>query len=302
VRKTVKYLFHFILGVAISFVLLGNISSADAREVYSGASVYKPTIQRWEKAITGASFNSTSWIWNMGIKDQKHKNRQRDTILMVPETSIPEDITLVVWFHGCGGFSQKTFSNRIIPQIEDIVEVGNSVAIAIPEMTWSTNTSTRCGRQGQVWQKPGELEGYVENLKEHLEIWALITHGQALGTVRIIFVGHSAGGSAIMSASKEGSLCRLAPEAVVWSDSSYGYWLDSAWNSCIKDLDTDLHILVRKWDKPHKSAERVMKSIRRSRDVPKANVLYQPLDRKAWSHGRIGNSVFMLTDIFPPGC
>jgi hypothetical protein len=271
-------------------------------EVYVGIDVYKTTTHRWQKAVNSASFDSTSWLWNMGIKDQKHKNRHRDTILVIPKTSIPEDITLVVWFHGCGGFSQKTFSNRLIPQIQNLVEAGNSLALAIPEMPWSINTSTRCGRQGQVWSRPGELEKHVVDLKNRLETWALISHGSELGIVRTIFVGHSAGGSALMTAAKEGSLCRLRPQAVVWSDASYGHWLDRAWNSCIKDTDTELHILVRKWDKPYQSAERVVKGIRRSRALPKANVYYQALDRKVWSHGRIGNSVFMLTDIFPPGC
>ncbi len=40
-------------------------------------------------------------------------------------------------------------------------------------------------------------------------------HGKAIGNVRIVFVGHSAGGSAIMAAAKEGGLCRVAPEAII---------------------------------------------------------------------------------------
>ena len=289
---------------AIAFLACSFFSlSAHAdihKMIYTGTDVYERTEQRWAKAISESSFNSVSWIWSMGVKDKKHKNRQRDTILMVSETSIPEDITLVVWFHGCGGFSQKTFSNRLIPQMNDIIEDGNSVAIAIPEMPWSTNTSTRCGRQGKVWRNPGELEKYVEDVKEHLEIWALITHGSSLGNVRIIFVGHSAGGSAIASAAKEGGLCRLNPEAIIWSDASYGSWLDKAWKGCIRDCDTELHVLVRKWDSPHKNAERTIKRI--THKSSPARILYQALDRKTWSHGKIGNSVFTLTDVFPPGC
>ncbi len=105
-----------------------------------------------------------------------------------------------------------------------------------------------------------------------------------------------------MAASREGSLCRLAPEAVVWSDASYGSWLDRAWNGCIKDISTELHILVRKWDKPYTNAERVIRRIRRLPVEPSANVNYQVLDRRSWTHGRIGDSVFELTDLFPPGC
>jgi len=304
---TAKVLRMIVLRIVLVLFVCSWVSTAHGEtRVYTGLNVHKPTISLWEKAVQGASFDSISWVWNLGTSDRKHKNGSRDTILMVPNTTIPDDITLIVWFHGCGGFSKKTFSNRIIPQMEDIVEDGNSVAIAIPEMPWSTNTKTRCGRQGRVWTKPGELIRYVESLKEHLETWAVVTHGTELGSVRLVFVGHSAGGSAIMSSALEGSLCKLKPEAIVWSDASYGYWLDRTWKSCVRDLgqDTELHILVRKWDKPHKNAERVRKKWRRtkSKSNQEIKVHYYILSRKYWTHGRIGNSVFKITSLFPPGC
>ena len=274
-------------------------------KVYTGVDVYNPTVSKWEKAARNASFDSVSWIWSLGTPDRKHKNGSRDTILMVPDTAIPDNITLVVWFHGLGGFRKGTFEKRIIPQIENIVEDGHSVAVAIPEMPWSINTTTPRKRQGQVWKRPGELERYIASVKEHLETWSIITHGVPLGPVRLIFVGHSAGGSAIMSAAKEGGICRLKPEAIVWSDASYGHWLDRTWKSCVKDLeDSELHVLVRKWDKPHKNAERVRKLWRRSRSAPGQNieVHYHVLSRKYWTHSRIGNNVFRITALFPPGC
>ena len=156
-----------------------------------------------------------------------------------------------------------------------------------------------------MWTKPGGLERYIEDLKEHLNVWALMKHKKSLGNVRIIFVGHSAGGSAIKAAAVEGGLCRVSPEAIIWSDASYGRWLDAAWRGCVKGLgsDTEMHILVRKWDKPHKNAERAMKAIRRARRLDVGpNVLYHVLSRRKWTHGRIGNNVFLLTDVFPPGC
>ena len=105
-----------------------------------------------------------------------------------------------------------------------------------------------------------------------------------------------------MSASVEGGLCKLKPEAIIWSDASYGYWLDRSVNTCIKDTNTQLHILVRKWDKPHKNAGRAMKKVKRMGPLFKPTVLYQVLDRRKWTHGKIGNSVFTLTDVFPLGC
>lgn len=283
-------------------VFIASSHANAAGKVYTGLNVHKPTVSLWKKATQSASFDSVSWIWNLGTPDRKHKNGSRDTILMVPDSAVPDDITLVIWFHGLNGFRKGTFEKRLIPQMEGVVNDGHSVAIAIPEMPWSINTSTPRKRQGQVWKRPGELERYVDSLKEHLEAWAVVTHGVGLGSVRIIFVGHSAGGSAIMSAAKEGGLCRLKPEAIVFSDASYGHWLDRAWDGCIKDTDTELHILVRKWDKPHKNAQRVIKRIKRRRSSPKADIHYQILNRKYWTHGKIGRSVFTLTNLFPPGC
>jgi hypothetical protein len=271
-------------------------------DIYAEKGTYKESVDRWTRSINSSTFKSTSWIWNLERKDELHKNKRRDSILVVPETAKAEDITLVVWFHGLNGFSEKGFKNRIIPQLEYLVGKDSSIALAIPEMPWSVNTSSPRGRQGRVWLRKGELERYVKEIKEYLDVWALVFRQKELGQVRLIFIGHSAGGSAIMSASREGSLCSLKPDAIVWSDASYGYWLDSAWNGCIHKMspETEAHILVRKWDKPHKNASRLMKRLKKKTYGPK--IFYQVLDRRRWTHGRIGNSVFLLTDLVPPGC
>jgi hypothetical protein len=111
-------------------------------------------------------------------------------------------------------------------------------------------------------------------------------------------VGHSAGGSAISAAAVEGSLCEVDPVAVIWSDASYGRWLQNAWGGCLNDSCIKTHILVRKWDKPYREAADFMKSF----TVVPARVKHRVLDRKKWSHGAIGNRALMLTDVFPLGC
>jgi hypothetical protein len=291
----------FTVFFVLFLVLIPTLSYAES-ETHVGTSVYKPTSKRWLSSVHNENFESISWIWSLGTTDRNHKNGHRDSILVIPTTSRPDDITLIVWFHGLNGFSKKTFSKRIMPQIRQAVKDGNSLAVAIPEMPWSINTRTPRKRQGQVWRRPEELKKYVESLKKHLRVWSQITHGIPIGTIRLVFVGHSAGGSALKAAAVEGSLCQLNPETIVFSDASYGHWLDTTWKSCVKNTDIDLHILVRKWDKPHKNAERIIKKISRPQSAPKTNVHYQVLDRKQWSHGKIGNSVFILSDIFPPGC
>ena len=286
--------------IVLSFCLGLSTDSAAHQKIYESAGVYEVTTDRWRKALNGTGIDATSWVWKVK-KDSKHNNGSRDSILIVPNAAYPDDMTLIVWFHGCSGFSDKTFAKRILPQVKDAALGSNSFAVAIPEMPWSINTSTTCGRQGRVWRTPGELKFYVEDVKKKLEKWAEKTHKLPLGKLRIVFVGHSAGGSAIMSASKEGSLCSLSPESIIWSDASYGKWLEAAWRSCIKKLeDTDLHVIVRKWDKPHKNASHLFKKVNLEKAKP--TIKYRVLDRKKYRHGEIGDDIFGLANIFPPGC
>jgi hypothetical protein len=281
-------------------VLLIPVEGISKVVVHTGENVYYQTTRRWTRAVSNTSFNSNSWVWSLGFKDSKHKNKSRDSILLIPNNSTPDDITLVVWFHGCGGFGQRTFSKRIIPQIESIVQMRYSIAVAIPEMPWSSNTTTPCKRQGRVWQKSGDIERYVADLKERLKAWALLVYKRPLGAVRLVFVGHSAGGSALSSAAVEGGLCRLQPEDVVWSDASYGNWLDRAWTGCMNKSEARLHVLVRKWGKPHKHADQVNR--RYFKKNPNLWWDYQVLNRKIWTHAKIGDRALSLADIFPPGC
>jgi len=281
----------------LALLTLSGVSSNFSR-VYTGSGVYDSTVKRWTSAINTADFGSVSWIFaspTNGVPDKKHLNGHRDTILMVPTPSDPRNLTVIVWFHGLGGFTDKTFSKRLIPQIEKIVDQGHSVALVVPEMPWSTNTITRRGRQGKVWRKSGDLEKFMDDVLEHLSIWALVHHGVDLGNVSIVFVGHSAGGSAISSAAREGGLCRLKPTTVIWSDASYDHWLDRAWNGCLQHADTELYVLVRKWDDPHKNAQSFVRGIK---SPHKDKINYHVLDRKSWTHGRIGNQALLIPDIF----
>jgi len=285
--------------IAVLFLVM--LPFAHAADVHAERGVYPKTVKRWKKALEHASFGSTSWIYKQHSRDRLHISGKRDVILMVPQTANPKNITLVVWFHGLGGFKDKTFRQRLMPQMDYIVEGGNSVALAIPEMPWSANTQTPRGRQGKVWQKPGDLYKFVSEVKLRLQRWAFDVHNTKLSEVKLVFVGHSAGGSAIKSASIRGDLCRLNPEAVIFSDASYGHWLDKAWSMCLKHrVDIDLHVLVRIGDKPYYNVRRLLKN--RPDDFIKPHIYYHALPRKFWSHTEIGNRALIVTDIFPPDC
>jgi len=285
--------------LAASVFLCFFCTSTMASEIQSDIGTYKKTRTRLNSVITDMDLKATSWIFRSrfnGMHDRKHYNGKRDTILFVPHTSIPDDITLVVWFHGLGGFSKKTF-RRVLTQVKEISRDGHSIAISIPEMPWSTNTSTKGSRQGKVWKYPGDFRGFIDENKSKLASWALLEHGTDIKNIRIVVVGHSAGGSAINAASEEGSLCAVNPEVVIWSDASYGHWLQRAWSGCIANSGIEMHLLVRKWDRPYQNASEFMEE---HAPDPK-RVKYQILNRKQWHHGDIGNRALILTDVFPPG-
>ena len=259
--------------------------------------VYYKNKQRVSKALTKTIPNSTAWIYRSrhnGWKDRQHYNKKRDNVLVLPDTAT-KDLTLIVWLHGLGGFSEKTFL-RVYKQIHEISSRHYSVAIAIPEMPWSINTKTKRARQGRIWRKTGAFEGYVEDTVEILRWHYLIHRGEGLRDVGIVVVGHSAGGSAIASASTEGSICKLNIVSVLWSDATYGGWLSRSHRGCLGSRSADTIVLVRRWDKPHHRASRFLKSLKtHSYD-------FRVLSRRKYRHSRIGNEALLLSELFPIGC
>lgn len=262
---------------------------------------YKKTTERMGSVLSALEIDASSYVYRSrynGFNDRKHYNRHRDTALVIPKAATPGDLTLVVWFHGLGGFSEKTFK-RVLGQVNDLSKKGRSIAVSIPEMPWSVNTSTKRSRQGRVWEYPGDFANFIAECKERLDYWSQTTYNVSISNMRIIIVGHSAGGSAISSAAQEGGLCEVEPSNIVWSDASYGRWLDHAWSGCLSDTTVKLKLLVRKWDKPHVRADNFLKTISKT-TVIEDRIDYKVLDRKQYRHGDIGNNALMLSDLFGP--
>jgi len=270
-----------------------------ATDMTAEVGTYKKTTRRIESVIDSVGIDSTIHIFRSrfnGHYDKRHYNGKRDNALLIPNTSRPDDITLIVWFHGLGGFSKKTFL-RVYTQIKKIADHNHSIAVSIPEMPWSINTNTKRTRQGRVWMYGGEFSGFVQENIDRLAMWSEVQHNKELGSVRLVVVGHSAGGSAIAAAAKEGSLCELKPQAIIWSDASYDHWLHNAWDSCLSEGASKMHVLVRKWDTPYRRAMGFMETFK-----PPSSLKLHVLQRKEWTHGRIGNNALMLAKIFSPGC
>ena len=90
-----------------------------------------------------------------------------------------------------------------------------------------------------------------------------------------------------------GDLCKINPSMVVWSDSSYGRWLDRAWDGCLsKSTGTVTKVFVQRWLRPWKSATRLMKRY----DTPPNN-LELHVKGKGWSHKLIGDNIVSLSHL-----
>ena len=113
-----------------------------------------------------------------------------------------------------------------------------------------------------------------------------------LGKIDYRVVGHSAGGSTIKRLGITGDLCKLNPSMVVWSDSSYGLWLQNAWDGCLGESNILVKVFVQKWLSPWK---RTTAFLGQFQDMPDNLKFY--VKNKGWSHKLIGNNVVRLSDL-----
>ena len=109
---------------------------------------------------------------------------------------------------------------------------------------------------------------------------------------KAILVGHSAGGSTLMSISRSGGIEWLLNNTatkeikIIFSDASYGKWLDITWKY-LKSYMSQIKIvlLTRKWDRPYKNAQRFLNRFKNSIRCVKHIVF----NRRLWRHGAIGD-------------
>ncbi len=264
--------------------------------------VNKKLVKEWASSLDKASnVSSTTYIKKkVGGKDKLHRNGHRDVIVWVPETSdLTKDFIVIMWFHGHWGYVPKrTFENRTLKQFVPLSITSNFVLV-IPEMPWSVHTSTPTKRNSLLWEKPGKFLKFVKQVEDLLFIHAKnkavdVTGTRArLGKIDYRIVGHSAGGSTIKRLGITGDLCELNPSMIVWSDSSYGKWLDDAWEGCLKDRpDILVKVFVQKWLSPWRNATRFLGQFQ----GPRKN-LELHVKNKGWSHKLIGDNIVKLSDL-----
>lgn len=242
-----------------------------------------------------------------GLVDRRHKNKSRDTIIFMPmEINLDKPVDVIVWLHGLGGFKKRDFETRVLKNTNELVKSKKNFIIIIPEMPWSKNTDTPRTRQGRVFVKKDQFATFMKSATAVVNDYLIpirtnkhesekVKHKLTVG--KAILIGHSAGGSALMSISRSGGLDWLSENFVggandvkiVFSDAGYGYWTDHTWLSYKKRTDSEFVLLVRKGDKPHKHTKRFLKRFRKK----PANIKTIVFKRSAYSHSDIGDQALM---------
>lgn len=287
----------------VVLAITGMISAGHTKEVNSRVKVeqgtYKKIVNQWSQSVAKVStVSSTSYIIRKsGGKDALHKNKHRNAIVWIPDTTdLSKDFIVVFWFHGHWGYvPSRTFEDRTLKQFMPLT-TSNNFVVVIPEMPWSVHTTTPTKRNGLLWLKPYDFMAFVDQVYS-----VLYNHNnrnaqllKSLGDIDYKVVGHSAGGSTIKRLGITGDLCRISPSMVVWSDSSYGTWLDHAWKGCLsKNPHIRVKVLVAKWDSPYKNATRFMKQFGKN---PPEHLSLHVFERPL-THKMIGNSAVRLSNL-----
>ena len=216
------------------------------------------------------------WTWTGSLPE----NDGRKLILVQHEVESAKEHNIIVWSHGMNGFDRDEFEERTSPSIKFLVEQNKSFTWVHPELPWST----RLIKHGQhAWTKPDSFKNLVE------KALSLTPALKTKKRINLVIVGHSRGGKSIAEAAKTGGLCKLNPTWVVWSDASYGNWLDTAWNSCLNVQAMRVEIWYLKGTETQASVKRILKGNK--------NLLLETHPLTApWFHGKLGDTVIKITE------
>ena len=256
-------------------------------EVHNGT--YPPIAALWTSQLISAGITGKTWVGplsdNQGI-DSLHKNKKRHTIVFVPSLyNTKKSPELLIWLHGHNGFNK--FDVRILRHLDTLYSRGKNLVIIAVEQPWSHWTKTRTSRNGTgPFRAPGEFEVWMDEVFSILGQYGI--NPELISSKNITLIGHSAGGSGIMSMAKSGALGILDPQTIVFSDSTYGRWFDVVYDKHLKDRPgTDVYVLTKKHGPPWRSMKRFYRE-RKGSPISK-NIVHIALS-KGWSHKRIGDN------------
>lgn len=297
------------LAVLMWIILSTSLASSQpvVHTVHWEKGVNKKVVKEWTASLDKVStVSSTTYIKKkVGGKDKLHRKGHRDLIVWVPEsTDLSKDFTAVIWFHGHWGYVPKrTFESRTLRQLVPAASSKNFVLV-LPEMPWSVHTSTPTKRNSQLWLKPGDFLKFIQQVESLLlkhrnkGFEFAQTSGKNLGKVDYRIVGHSAGGSTIKRLCITGDLCKLNPSLVVWSDSSYGNWLQIAWDHCLAaNREVLVKVFVSKGDSPWLRATQFMSRLPMGYSRPPEKLELHIMNKPRWTHKLIGDNIIKLSGL-----
>ena len=278
--------------LVLFLLLLNSVTLAQESTIIIEKDVNARVVKEWAESLDKIStINSTTYIVKKsGGEDSLHKKGHRDAIVWMPNsTDLSKDTIVIFWFHGHWGYvPYRTFQDRTLKQFVPLSS--KNFVLVIPEMPWSVHTPTPTKRNSQLWKKTGDFLAFASQVNT---IMSKHNKGNNLGAIDYRIVGHSAGGSTIKRLGITGDLCKLSPSMIVWSDSSYGKWLDNAWDGCLKNHPSILvKVFVQKGGPPWRNATRFLGQFQ---DPPKNLELY--IKSKGWSHKLIGNNIVKLSEV-----
>lgn len=216
------------------------------------------------------------WTWTGAMVENDYRN----VILVHNEVPEAEQHNLIVWSHGMNGFDQDEFIERTAPSIRWLVNQKKSFTWIHPELPWSTRLIKPHGQH--AWTKKDSFEKFVRaSLK-------VIPELKTKKRINLVVVGHSRGGKSIAEAAKTGGLCNLNPSWVVWSDASYGHWLETAWDSCLNKQAMRVEVWYLKGTETQTSVKKIQKT---NNQLLEIHPLTSP-----WYHGKLGDTVIKMTE------
>jgi len=317
INTVIILLFLHSIAFATNNVNISEILITESRTYHKTKRTWKNVYHELTKngsSVRGATFIAP--VKGNGYNDSKHKNGARNTIIFVPQkTNFNEDVDLIFYFHGLGGFKERDFKTRVLRHTKALEAQGRNFIVIIPEMPWSKNTNTPRTRQGRVFTRKGQFSTFVNSIvKITVTLFEpspvkrnnCIMHNKCqFNFGDAILIGHSAGGSTLMSISRSGGLNWLYSVAkvgfvkVIFSDASYGYWLDIAWKYFKPTVtQSGFVVLTRKFDRPHKNAKRFLKKFRKKPE----NIRHIVFNRKI-THADIGDQSFKWAyPVYESGC
>ena len=228
--------------------------------------------------------------------DKLNRNKKSQVTIFLPDSATPDATTVIFWFHGCNGYSKRTFQTRLERQLARLDLLGHSYALVVPELYWSKNTKTRCGRQSRSFSKPGALVKFVDDSIDKINNLFVSAGKERMQNPKVAFFGHSAGGSVFKASAVSGDLCKIKPDYVVWSDSTYGNWFNTAWSNCLNRGHSDVIVLIRKWTAIWKNFKRFPMRLK-----PPEFLKIKYYHGKIY-HKTIGDNALEYSEIFPEGC